>query len=585
MTYDRKTKTKYRILGLVGRGQFGRVYCGCHRRTGQIVALKDLDRNRFPTHQFLRELRFLLQLTHPHIVTCHALEHTQTGRYLVMDYCEGGTLRTLMETELPPLEMSLKLIADVLSGLEHAHSHGIVHCDIKPENILLQVIPGGWTARISDFGIARLSQELNQSAGNTGSPAYMAPERFYGQYSVASDLYAVGVLLFELLTSYRPFSGAPLDLMTAHLNQPVKLPPEIPNALQGVILTALQKLPARRYRSATQMLEALREAQSTLAVLRDKLRVPLALSRWKVLWREEFEATVEHLAIAPHQVYLAMGTQVGYQVYIREILSTQGVLTRRAMGVEVPQPIQQLVANQWGCWIRSDRTVFLLPHTRGGVQPQLQAIAEFTTLELMDVAQHQQWLAVIADQQLQLISGLNGTHRRTCPLKHKVEQLVILDRRHLALLATEKTGTRLEVWTRRGTRVGSWFLPVRLTQVKTTPELYRLVAIEGDRQGSLLLLDLKPFRLRRLQVDLGEIKFVSATNWGYIIANCQGEIEFLDQEGSKVGYLQIPASTSALQLEAIATFEETGLMLAVQNRGQGCIYSLDLRQLELNLVF
>ena len=102
-TMNSKVKrSKYRILGLVGQGQFGRVFCGCHRKTGKIVALKDLDQYRFPTNKFLRELRFLLSLQHPNIVTCHALEHTPTGRYLVMDYCEGGTLRTLMEYERHP---------------------------------------------------------------------------------------------------------------------------------------------------------------------------------------------------------------------------------------------------------------------------------------------------------------------------------------------------------------------------------------------------------------------------------------------------------------------------------------------------
>ena len=87
-------RSKYRLLGLVGQGQFGRVFCASHRKTGRLVALKELDHQRFPTHKFLRELRFLLSLQHANIVTCHALEHTRRGRYLVMDYCEGGMLRS-----------------------------------------------------------------------------------------------------------------------------------------------------------------------------------------------------------------------------------------------------------------------------------------------------------------------------------------------------------------------------------------------------------------------------------------------------------------------------------------------------------
>lgn len=254
--------SKYRILKLVGQGQFGRVFCAVHRQSGHLVALKELDRQSLPTHKFLRELRFLLSLQHPNIVTCQALDYTETGRYLVMDYCEGGTLRNLMQSEIQlSLVQNLKLIADVLAGLEHAHGRGIVHCDIKPENILLSSDTTGSIARISDFGIARLSQEdCSDALGVTGSPAYMAPERFYGKYSPSSDLYAVGVLLFELAVGYRPFSGLPGELMSAHLNQPVKLPKTIPFLLRTTISTALQKLPARRFASAAEMLKSLQLA-------------------------------------------------------------------------------------------------------------------------------------------------------------------------------------------------------------------------------------------------------------------------------------------------------------------------------------
>lgn len=254
--------SNYQIFELVGQGQFGRVFCASHRETGHLVALKELDQQRFPTHKFLRELRFLLSLQHPNIVTCQALEHTQTGRYLVMDYCDGGTLRNLMQSEVQlGLVQGLELIADVLSGLEYAHGRGIVHRDIKPENILLSSDTTGWIARISDFGVARSSQELRgDDLGNIGSPAYMAPERFYGLYSPSSDLYAVGVLLFELAVGHRPFSGLPGELMSAHLNQLIKVPDTVPFLLRSTITTALQKLPARRFAGAAEMLKSLRLA-------------------------------------------------------------------------------------------------------------------------------------------------------------------------------------------------------------------------------------------------------------------------------------------------------------------------------------
>ena len=250
--------SQYQILEQVGQGQFGRVFRAVHKLTGEIVAFKELDRQRFPTKLFLRELSFLVTLRHPHIVTCQALEYSQTGRYLVMDYCEGGNLRQLMESEGQiSLTQSLNLIADILLGLAHAHKCDIVHCDLKPENILLKPRNNGWTACISDFGIARFSQDdCTTGLGDTGSPAYMAPERFYGHYSFASDLYAVGIILFELVVGHRPFSGTPGELMLSHLNQPVEVPDTVPFLLRSIILTALQKLPNRRFPSAAQMLQS-----------------------------------------------------------------------------------------------------------------------------------------------------------------------------------------------------------------------------------------------------------------------------------------------------------------------------------------
>ncbi|MBE9170849.1 serine/threonine protein kinase [Pleurocapsales cyanobacterium LEGE 06147] len=261
--------SKYRILRLIGQGQFGRVFCAAHCETGELVALKELDRQQFPTKLFLRELHFLVTLQHPNIVSCRGLEYDRTGRYLVMDYCPGGTLRDLMESqERLDLSQILKLITDVLLGLEYAHSHRVVHCDLKPENILLESQDEGWLARISDFGIARFVEEVGRTItnqGNTGSPAYMSPERFYGCHSYVSDIYSVGVILFELLVGQRPFSGVPGELMSAHLNQVVIIPDTVPLVLRSTISTALQKLPQRRFASAREMLKSIQIATKSLS--------------------------------------------------------------------------------------------------------------------------------------------------------------------------------------------------------------------------------------------------------------------------------------------------------------------------------
>lgn len=260
--------SRYHILGLIGQGQFGKVYCASDRRTGQLVALKELTHQRAPTNQFLQELWFIISLQHPNIAACRALEHIHNGRYLVMDYCEGGTLRHLLEqNHALRLQESLQLLIGVLEGLHYAHQRGIIHCDIKPENILLTLKPQGWHPKLSDFGIARhlptqgkFSSSQKPSLFTGGSPAYMAPERFYGLYSCQSDLYAIGVVLYEMLTGDRPFHGLPGELMWLQLNQRLQVPNFIPEPLQIIVQKALEKLPARRYRTALEMSEALQQA-------------------------------------------------------------------------------------------------------------------------------------------------------------------------------------------------------------------------------------------------------------------------------------------------------------------------------------
>ena len=451
-------RSKYRLLGLVGQGQFGRVYCASHRKTGRLVALKELEKYRFPTHKFLRELRFLLSLQHANIVTCHALEHTATGRYLVMDYCEGGTLRSLMEDDiqLHPLQC-LKLIVDLLLGLDHAHSRGIIHCDIKPENILLTLQAKGWTAHMSDFGIARLHQDTDgDSSGNTGSPAYMAPERFYGQYSVTSDLYAVGIMLFELLAGDRPFSGLPAAIMSAHLNQPVKIPDTIPAALQTIILTALQKLPARRFQSAAQMLAAVRmatqETQSELEqrwadarLLRSSLVLPTHVCKY--VQQEALQAEIQQLVTVPvvtipglapriddlaptdaaavvgsagsnERVYQICRRYLGCRTYPKGVLAAgampKGEERSSVTSVRLPKAVKELLVRPQGCFAMTQRSIYRVPiklFQQGVAQPTQTAsqkasshvplrptvpelVAEFNRDFLATIEAKGRWMAV-----------------------------------------------------------------------------------------------------------------------------------------------------------------------------------------------
>lgn len=314
MSADRDLAKRYANLTCIGRGQSSRVYRATDRSTGQMVALKALDRSG-STALFLQELSALVQLRHPNVVGCRGIEYGPTDRYLVMDYCAGGSLRDRLSKSIDPA-LIFDWINDILSGLTHIHHQGLLHCDLKPDNILLtgtaaltgegasspqgdltpvslneaadsieqtpiEQAPIGQTptekphrpiARISDFGLVRGTL---QGPFELGSPAYMAPERFDGLVSPASDLYAVGILLFELLSGDRPFHGSPAELRQAHRQEPIPpLPPRItpgtggpipgaipsiPNSEWNAILQiALHKQPEHRFPSAEAFQEALR---------------------------------------------------------------------------------------------------------------------------------------------------------------------------------------------------------------------------------------------------------------------------------------------------------------------------------------
>lgn len=663
-------RSKYRLLGLVGQGQFGRVYCASHRKTGRLLALKELDRSRFPTHQFLRELRFLLSLQHPNIVTCHALEHTQTRRYLVMDYCEGGTLRNLIEEDvrLHPA-YCLKLIADVLAGLEHAHSRGIVHCDIKPENILLTVQSTGWTPRISDFGIARVCQGMAKEEGsNTGSPAYMAPERFYGQYSYASDLYSIGILLFELLVGYRPFSGAPSELMSAHLNQPVKIPETLPLPLRSVISTALQKLQARRFRSAAEMLSAVQMAANQLAQepleewasslllrpasalttcechslrqevlqteIQQLLAVPQATRSRSVLERVSSSEREPALlsqpsqTSAPEQLFRVFDSRIGCQVFPHGMLSSPGVEPASPVlstTVRLAEPIQTLVVRPQGYFAITQRSIYALSsevfqpgtdqdernhlpqsanhpvHWSQPVVPQL--ITEFSHDFHATIDPQGHWMATAVLEPDSVHSTLQIWKFTHLPSSLQVNpvslsahhpvwlshlfQLSALDGRHLAAFSHQVDsltqacimGVGLQVFTRRGNLIGSFRLPLPLRSVATSYTPYQLLALEPGHPNSLLLIDLKPLRVQRVGLEIAPVQ-MATTSWGCVLMATDGRIVLLNHYGQRIGQINGPMHPTA-----ISVLEPYGLLIATWDGEQGCLYTIDLRALDLEFVF
>jgi serine/threonine protein kinase len=269
---------RYRLASLVGEGGMGRVYLGVQPAIGSRVAVKILSdqcaRDPALLERFFAEAKAVNLIRHESIVSVLDLARLEDGRpYIVMEFVPGHTLGPLVRAEPAPLGGIVQVITEVLSALEAAHQIGIVHRDLKPDNIL---VTGEGHAKVLDFGIAKLAPGLSHMSPRTatgallGTPAYMAPEQISaGTVDPRTDVYAAGIVLYEAVTGRVPFAGETLfDLMKQHLETPPVPPshwrPGLPSAIERVILTALEKEPARRFPTALAMAEALGQAASEL---------------------------------------------------------------------------------------------------------------------------------------------------------------------------------------------------------------------------------------------------------------------------------------------------------------------------------
>ncbi|MGQ9657002.1 MAG: protein kinase domain-containing protein [Fimbriimonadales bacterium] len=264
----------YRIIREIARSNDA-VYEAIDTRLNRRVAIKELMMPPGATDavrqdriaRFQREARAAGALTHPNIVTIFETE-AENGRYfIVMEYLEGDNLRQKMDREgvLPP-EVAVRIATQVLDGLAHAHSKGVIHRDIKPENI--HILPTG-LVKITDFGIARLKYEPNLTMDGQifGTPSYMSPEQVQGgAIDERTDLFSVGVILFEMLAGFKPFQGDSVITITYNIvhSEPPS-PPSIPAPLEWVIRRALRKNPVERFASAEEMKAALERALAELS--------------------------------------------------------------------------------------------------------------------------------------------------------------------------------------------------------------------------------------------------------------------------------------------------------------------------------
>lgn len=259
---------RYRLDRLLGQGSFGRVFLARDLELQRDVAVKipseerlaDVGRRR----EYLREARLVAGLEHPNILPIYDVGKTDTGAvYLVTRYIEGETLGGRFRRSRPTEREGVQLLIPVIAALGHAHRQGCVHRDVKPDNILIESRTG--SAFLADFGLAIQESEYLQANVVSGTPAYMSPEQVCGEghrLDGRSDLFSMGVILYELLTGEKPFRGGKVSEVLRAVRAAVVRPPQevsagVSSELQRICLKALSRLATERYQTAAELIEDL----------------------------------------------------------------------------------------------------------------------------------------------------------------------------------------------------------------------------------------------------------------------------------------------------------------------------------------
>ena len=283
--FSEQVLNDFEILGELGRGGMGVVYKARDRRLGRTVALKLLwaDSGRDPeqAERLLIEAEVVARLSHPNIVQLYDVLKTPTHDVLVFEYVDGGSLNDLLRVRTLSERTSAELTALLARAMHYAHAHGVLHRDIKPANILLSIstaaaetekppvdlLSSGWTPKIADFGLAKRVGAKASGAANgdpthtgdmLGTPGYLAPEQALGKFDQigpASDVYALGAVLYELLVGRPPFRsetvlGTLQQVICDDPTTPSRLQRDLPRNVETICLKCLAKDPGRRYASA-----------------------------------------------------------------------------------------------------------------------------------------------------------------------------------------------------------------------------------------------------------------------------------------------------------------------------------------------
>ncbi len=265
---------RYEIVSELGRGSMGVVYLAHDPSIDRQVALKVLREDRVTSddfvQRFLKEARAVGRLSHPGIVTVYDIGQDHGTIYIAMEFLEGTPLDQMMAEQRFSVEDIIDLGVQVAEALDYAHGRGIVHRDIKPPNIM---VAADGTVRVTDFGIAHIEDpdgyQMTQAGEILGTPIYMSPEQVAGQpVDGRSDIYSLGVILYELTTGRRPFEGSNLAALFRAITQDTPPPPEqvnsgIPRRLSEVIMRAMNRVPEKRYAGGRDLARDLRNCLAT----------------------------------------------------------------------------------------------------------------------------------------------------------------------------------------------------------------------------------------------------------------------------------------------------------------------------------
>ncbi|MEN3341777.1 MAG: eukaryotic-like serine/threonine-protein kinase [Actinomycetota bacterium] len=253
---------RYQVVRKLGAGGMANVYLAEDQELGRRVAIKILNDRHANDDQFVerfrREAKNAAALSHPNIVSIYDRGEAEGSYYIAMEYLDGRSLKELIVSRGPaPVGVAVEYARQILSALRFAHRHGIVHRDIKPHNVL---VDGEGRVKVTDFGIARAGASQMTEAGSiVGTAQYLSPEQARGSgVDQRSDLYSLGVVLYELLTGTVPFTGdTPVEIAMKHLSQVPEPPstrrPDLPREIDLVVMRALAKDPNERYQSAEEM--------------------------------------------------------------------------------------------------------------------------------------------------------------------------------------------------------------------------------------------------------------------------------------------------------------------------------------------